>query len=100
MEDALLCGLISFSEWLLTGAVTQLVVAIISKDSRTPMERWVFDINLVEQPTEGSETYVSILSMAVRQSSKEKTRSLELLQSPKPRFKPRFALFSSKLYRP
>lgn len=37
--------------WLLTGAVTQLVVAIISKDSRTPLERWVFDINLVEQPS-------------------------------------------------
>ncbi|KAH9044825.1 mitotic spindle checkpoint protein MAD2 [Lactarius pseudohatsudake] len=32
--------------WLLTGAVTQLVVAIITKDSRTPLERWVFDINL------------------------------------------------------
>ena len=33
--------------WLLTGAVTHLVVAIITKDSRTPLERWVFDINLV-----------------------------------------------------
>ncbi|KAI0257477.1 mitotic spindle checkpoint protein MAD2 [Lactifluus subvellereus] len=39
--------------WLLTGAVTQLVVAIISKDSRTPLERWVFDINLVSNPPRG-----------------------------------------------
>ncbi|KAJ7596972.1 spindle assembly checkpoint protein [Mycena floridula] len=35
-------------KWLLTGTVTQLVLAIISKDSRTPLERWVFDIKLVE----------------------------------------------------
>ncbi|KAI0307879.1 mitotic spindle checkpoint protein MAD2 [Multifurca ochricompacta] len=42
------------STWLLTGAVTQLIVAIISKDSRTPLERWVFDINLVDQPSQGS----------------------------------------------
>lgn len=41
------------SEWLLTGAVTQLVLAIISKDSRVPLERWVFDVHLVEQPSEG-----------------------------------------------
>ncbi|KAI0283348.1 spindle assembly checkpoint protein [Russula aff. rugulosa BPL654] len=41
------------STWLLTGAVTQLVVAIISKDSRMPLERWVFDINLVGQPSQG-----------------------------------------------
>ncbi|KAH9950426.1 DNA-binding protein [Amylocystis lapponica] len=37
------------NQWLLTGSVTQLVLAIISKDSRTPLERWVFDINLVNQ---------------------------------------------------
>ncbi|KAH9944289.1 spindle assembly checkpoint protein [Epithele typhae] len=43
------------NEWLLTGAITQLVLAIISKDSRTPLERWVFDINLVELPAEGTE---------------------------------------------
>ncbi|KAI0375108.1 mitotic spindle checkpoint protein MAD2 [Pilatotrama ljubarskyi] len=44
------------NQWLLTGSVTQLVLAIISKDSRMPLERWVFDINLVEQPTtEGSQ---------------------------------------------
>ena len=41
------------SEWLLTGSITQLVLAIISKDTRTPLERWVFDINLVQ--TEGEE---------------------------------------------
>ena len=41
------------SEWLLTGSITQLVLAIISKDTRTPLERWVFDINLV--PTEDGE---------------------------------------------
>lgn len=39
-------------EWLLTGSVTQLVLAIISKDTRTPLERWVFDIKLVEQPAD------------------------------------------------
>ena len=42
-------------EWLLTGAVTQLVLAIISKDSRIPLERWVFDIKLVEPPPDSSE---------------------------------------------
>ena len=40
-------------EWLLTGSITQIVLAIISKDTRTPLERWVFDINLVQ--TEGEE---------------------------------------------
>ncbi|KAI1788774.1 spindle assembly checkpoint protein [Ganoderma leucocontextum] len=45
------------NQWLLTGAITQLVLAIISKDSRTPLERWVFDINLVEPPAaDSSET--------------------------------------------
>lgn len=43
------------TEWLLTGSITQLVLAIISKDSRVTMERWVFDINLVEQPAGSSE---------------------------------------------
>lgn len=42
-------------EWLLTGSVTQLVLAIISKDTRTPLERWVFDIFLVDPAPEGSE---------------------------------------------
>ncbi|KAI0756884.1 mitotic spindle checkpoint protein MAD2 [Daedaleopsis nitida] len=43
------------NQWLLTGSITQLVLAIISKDSRTPLERWVFDINLVETPAEGGQ---------------------------------------------
>ncbi len=50
-------------EWLLTGSITQLVLAIISKDSRTPLERWVFDINLVESPADSSEPYVEALGM-------------------------------------
>jgi mitotic spindle assembly checkpoint protein MAD2 len=45
------------TEWLLTGSVTQLVLAIISKDTRTPLERWVFDIKLVEPPAESEERY-------------------------------------------
>ncbi|KAF8350133.1 spindle assembly checkpoint protein [Amanita rubescens] len=42
-------------KWLLTGSVTQLVCAIISKDTRTPLERWVFDIKLLEPPADGTE---------------------------------------------
>ena len=38
---------------LLTGA-TQLVVAIVSKESRMTLERWTFDINLVEQSSQGA----------------------------------------------
>jgi hypothetical protein len=45
----------SMTEWLLTGSVTQLVLAIISKDTRTPLERWVFDIFLVDPAPSGSE---------------------------------------------
>lgn len=41
----------SLSEWLLTGSVTQLVLAIISKDTRVTLERWVFDVYL---QTDGS----------------------------------------------
>ncbi|KAG0699527.1 DNA-binding protein [Suillus ampliporus] len=43
------------NKWLLTGSVTQLVLAIISKDTRLPLERWVFDVNLVEQPANSTE---------------------------------------------
>ncbi|KAH7890293.1 DNA-binding protein [Phlebopus sp. FC_14] len=43
------------NKWLLTGSVTQLVLAIISKDTRLPLERWVFDINLVEPPADSAE---------------------------------------------
>ena len=46
------------AEWLLTGSVTQLVLAIISKDTRLPLERWVFDVNLVEPPVDSAEPYV------------------------------------------
>jgi len=41
-------------KWLLTGGVTQLVLAIIAKDSRVTLERWVFDIHL-QTSTEESE---------------------------------------------
>jgi mitotic spindle assembly checkpoint protein MAD2 len=51
----LIFSLIKTSEWLLTGSVTQLVLAIISKDTRLPLERWVFDINLVDQPADSTE---------------------------------------------
>lgn len=44
------------NKWLLTGSVTQLVLAIISKDTRLPLERWVFDVNLVEQPVDSAES--------------------------------------------
>ncbi|KAJ3552252.1 hypothetical protein NM688_g4251 [Phlebia brevispora] len=47
-------------KWLLTGSITQLVLAIISKDSRVTMERWVFDINLVNHEGETEESYVPI----------------------------------------
>ncbi|KAJ7038272.1 spindle assembly checkpoint protein [Mycena alexandri] len=43
-------------KWLLTGSVTQLVLVILAKDTRTALERWVFDIKLVDPPTEGSES--------------------------------------------
>ena len=45
--------LIVDKEWLSTGSVTQLVLAIISKDTRTPLERWVFDIHLTESAEDG-----------------------------------------------
>ncbi|EKM61126.1 uncharacterized protein PHACADRAFT_247513 [Phanerochaete carnosa HHB-10118-sp] len=37
------------NKWLLTGSITQLVLAIISKDSRLTLERWVFDVNIMDQ---------------------------------------------------
>ncbi|KAF9233573.1 hypothetical protein BU15DRAFT_66474 [Melanogaster broomeanus] len=39
---------VQVSKWLLTDSVAQLVLAIISKDTWLRLERWVFDINLVE----------------------------------------------------
>jgi len=37
-------------KWISTASVTQLVLAIIAKESRQTLERWVFDITLVEPP--------------------------------------------------
>ncbi|KAJ6519748.1 spindle assembly checkpoint protein [Mycena sanguinolenta] len=42
-------------KWILTGSVTQLVLAILAKDTRTTLERWVFDIKLVEPPADSKE---------------------------------------------
>ncbi|EJD04003.1 spindle assembly checkpoint protein [Fomitiporia mediterranea MF3/22] len=55
-------------EWLLTGSVTQLVLAIISKDSRTTLERWVFDVHLQNPPTSTDDPapYVSLLWISNR----------------------------------
>ena len=39
---------------LLVTGVTQLVVAIVSKVSRMPLERWVFDIDLVQRSSQGT----------------------------------------------
>ena len=40
------------------------MLAIISKDSRTPLERWVFDINLVEPPAGASEPCVAFVTVS------------------------------------
>lgn len=37
------------NKWLLDKTVTQIVLAIIAKDSRLTLERWVFDVNLVNE---------------------------------------------------
>ncbi|KAJ6621659.1 spindle assembly checkpoint protein [Mycena sp. CBHHK59/15] len=42
-------------KWILTGSVTQLVLVILAKDTRTTLERWVFDVKLVEPPADGKE---------------------------------------------
>ncbi|KAL5518991.1 MAD2 [Sanghuangporus vaninii] len=46
-------------KWLLTGGVTQLVLAIIAKDSRTTLERWVFDVHLQNPPASDDQTPTS-----------------------------------------
>ncbi|KIJ45544.1 hypothetical protein M422DRAFT_166623 [Sphaerobolus stellatus SS14] len=38
------------NKWLLTGSVTQLVLAIIARDTRVTLERWVFDVTVQEPP--------------------------------------------------
>ncbi|KAF8529416.1 spindle assembly checkpoint protein [Gautieria morchelliformis] len=47
--------LIQVNKWLLTGSVTQLVLAIIARDTRVTLERWVFDIT-VNEPSPGGPT--------------------------------------------
>ncbi|KAJ7125652.1 spindle assembly checkpoint protein [Mycena crocata] len=42
-------------KWILAGSVTQLVLVILAKDTRTPLERWVFDIKLVEPSADSTE---------------------------------------------
>ncbi|KAJ7244726.1 spindle assembly checkpoint protein [Mycena haematopus] len=42
-------------KWILTGSVTQLVLAILAKDTRATLERWVFDIKLVEPPADSKD---------------------------------------------
>lgn len=37
-------------KWLLSGSVTQLVLAIIAKDTKLTLERWVFDVHLQRNP--------------------------------------------------
>lgn len=44
--------------WLLKGNVTQLVLVLLSKDTRTPLERWTFSVDLVAPLEEGSESYI------------------------------------------
>jgi len=44
--------------WLLKGNVTQLVLVLLSKDTRTPLERWTFNVDLVAPPEEDSEPYI------------------------------------------
>ena len=44
--------------WLLKGNVTQLVLVLLSKDTRTPLERWSFHVDLVAPLEDGSEPYV------------------------------------------
>ena len=45
--------------WLLKGNVTQLVLVLLSKDTRVPLERWTFNVDFIAPPEQGSEPYVS-----------------------------------------
>lgn len=38
----------------MSGSITQLVLAITSKDTMTTLERWVFDIKLVDTSPDDS----------------------------------------------
>ncbi|TDL28526.1 spindle assembly checkpoint protein [Rickenella mellea] len=55
-------------KWLVSGGVTQLVLAIISKDSRVTLERWVFDINLQNPPAESADEAVAAKPESVIQA--------------------------------
>ncbi|THV07708.1 spindle assembly checkpoint protein [Dendrothele bispora CBS 962.96] len=55
LEDYLEKILKQVQKWLLSGSVTQLVLVIMSKETRTPLERWMFDIKLVEPPPDSKE---------------------------------------------
>ncbi|KAJ7293508.1 spindle assembly checkpoint protein [Mycena rebaudengoi] len=55
-------------KWILTGSVTQLVLVILAKDTRTTLERWVFDIKLVEPPADSTEPYWLLFSVAKPES--------------------------------
>ncbi|KAG8999966.1 Mitotic spindle checkpoint component mad2 [Tulasnella sp. JGI-2019a] len=37
-------------EWLASGSITQLVIAIVARESKITLERWVFDIKLTLPP--------------------------------------------------
>lgn len=41
-----------FTEWLITGTVQKLVVAVTGQESKATLERWVFDIH-TDLPKEG-----------------------------------------------
>ncbi|CAK5280506.1 unnamed protein product [Mycena citricolor] len=55
LENYLEKILTQVQKWILSGSVTQLVLAILAKDTRKTLERWVFDIKLVDPPADGSE---------------------------------------------
>jgi len=56
LENYLNKILAQVEKWISTASVTQLVLAIIAKESRQTLERWVFDITLVEPPASGGST--------------------------------------------
>ncbi|KAJ7125006.1 spindle assembly checkpoint protein [Mycena epipterygia] len=56
LENYLEKILTQVQKWILTGSVTQLVLVILAKDTRTPLERWVFDIKLVEPPPDSTDS--------------------------------------------
>jgi len=53
LENYLARILEQVNTWLLTGSITQLVLAIIARDTRVVLERWVFDVTVHDPPAEG-----------------------------------------------